>query len=107
MAEIDLTKMTSSELVDALIADNSLVSQFDTFSLWELIENKDWQKLVLERPTFYKKMSGIAWFGASEWVALIIKNKNFIDICTKWDAFFKRRLVEVIADNRRKVFKKV
>ena len=50
MAETDLTKMTSAELVEALIADNSLVSQFDSFSLWELIENKDWLKLILERP---------------------------------------------------------
>ena len=80
MAETDLTKMTSAELVEALIKDNSLVSQFDSFSLWELIENTDWLKLVLERPTFYKKMSGIAWFSASEWVELIIKNKNFINM---------------------------
>lgn len=106
MAEIDLTKMTSSELVDALIADNSLVSQFDTFSLWELIENKDWQKLVLERPTFYKKMSGIAWFGASEWVELIIKNKNFIDICTKWDAFSKEDWLRLLPTIDEKYLKK-
>lgn len=106
MAEIDLTKMTSSELVDALIADNSLVSQFDTFSLWELIENKDWQKLVLERPTFYKKMSGIAWFCASEWVELIIKNKNFIDICTKWDAFSKEDWLRLLPTIDEKYLKK-
>ena len=87
MAEKDLTNMTSEELVEALIADNSLVVEFDKYSLWELIENKDWLKLVLVRPTLYKKMSGIAWFSASEWVELIINNKNFIDVCTKWESF--------------------
>ncbi len=87
MAETDLTKLTSAELVEALIKDNSLVSQFDSFSLWQLIENKDWLRLVLVRPILYKKMSGIAWFSASEWVELIVNNKNFIDVCTKWESF--------------------
>ena len=34
MAERDLIKMTSAELVEALIKDNSLASEFDRLDLW-------------------------------------------------------------------------
>ena len=87
MAEKDLIKITSKELVEALIEDDTLIAEFDHLCLWELIENKDWLRLVLVRPILYKKMSGIAWFSASEWVELIVNNKNFIDVCTKWESF--------------------
>jgi len=50
MAETDLTKMTSAELVKALIKDNSLTSKFDRLNLWEKFDSFDWINLLSSQP---------------------------------------------------------
>ena len=42
MAETDLTKMSSTELVEALIKDNSLTSKFDRGYLWEDFDSENY-----------------------------------------------------------------
>ena len=46
MAETDLTKMSSKELVKALIADNSLASEFDRLNLWGKFYSENWSYLL-------------------------------------------------------------
>ena len=53
MAETDLTEMTSQELVDALIKDNSLASEFDCLNLWEKFYPLDWYNLLSTHPQLW------------------------------------------------------
>ena len=55
MAEKDLTNMTSEELVEALIADNSLAAEFDKLGLWSKLETVDWVDLLSSQPQFANK----------------------------------------------------
>ena len=50
MAKIDLTKMSSTELVKALIADNSLASEFDHLNLWDKLDKIHWEQLLQNQP---------------------------------------------------------
>ena len=53
MAETDLTKMTSAELVEALIKDNSIASEFDRLNLWGKFYPWDWCNLLSAQPQLW------------------------------------------------------
>lgn len=46
MAEIDLKKMSSTELVEAVKKNNSLASEFDRLDLWEEFSSWQWSYLL-------------------------------------------------------------
>ena len=46
MAETDLTKMSSTELVEAIKKNNSLASEFDRLDLWEEFSSWQWSYLL-------------------------------------------------------------
>ena len=54
MAEQNLMNMSPAELVEALMNDNSLVSEFDRLCLWDKFVPFDWSK-ILSVPKFIEK----------------------------------------------------
>ena len=84
MAETDLTKMSSSELVKALIADNSLVSEFDRLYLWEKFDSWDWRILLSAQPQFADKCTeykGWEKFDSYDWSNLLSAQPQFANKC--------------------------
>ena len=74
MAEKDLTKMTSAELVEALIKDNSLTSKFDRLYLWEKFDSWYWRDLLKAQPQFADKCTeykGWEMFHSGDWCDLL------------------------------------
>ena len=110
MAETDLTKMTSAELVEALIKDNSLASEFDRLNLWQNFDPWEWSNLLSAQPQFAEKAKEYShgwvgllsikpelaneceyWekFGSWNWCDLLSAQPQFADKCTKYKGWEK------------------
>ena len=92
MAEIDLTKMTSAELVKALIKDNLLASEFDRLNLWEEFDSDYWCELLSAQPQFADKCAeynGWKEFNSYNWCNLLSAQSQFADKCTKYNGWEK------------------
>lgn len=83
MAETDLTKMTSAELVEALIKDNSLAEEFDHLNLWKAFNSDDWCELLTAQPQFIEKAKEYS----RGWVAILQLNPKLAEQCDKWNEF--------------------
>ena len=83
MAETDLTNMTSEELVEALIEDNSLASEFDRLSLWNEFNSSHWLDLLSAQPQFIEKAKEYS----SGWVAILQSKQELAKQCDKWNEF--------------------
>ena len=72
MAETDLTKMLPAELVEALIKDNSLASEFDKLDLWKKFRYRDWSNLLSSQPQFADKCPDKMYdqFSQEQWAEL-------------------------------------
>lgn len=111
MAETDLTKMTSAELLEALIKDNSLASEIDRLNFWQYFFPWEWSNLLSVQPQFAEKAKEYShgwvgllsikpelanececWkkFGSFDWCNLLSAQPQFADKCTKykgWEEF--------------------
>ena len=83
MAEIDLTKMTPAELVEALIKDNSLTSKFDRGCLWEDFDSENWSHLLSSQPQFTEKAKEFE----AGWVGLLSIKPELANECECWEKF--------------------
>ena len=60
--------MTTSELVKALIADNSLADEFDKLDLWKKFDSFDWSDLLSAQPQFADKCAEYkVWEKLNSW----------------------------------------
>ena len=84
MAETDLTKMTSAELVEALIKDNSLAEEFDHLNLWEAFNSDDWCELLTAQPQFAEKAKEYS----HGWVGLLSIKPELANECECWEKFY-------------------
>ena len=108
MPKTDLTKMSSTELVEALIKDNSIASEFDRLNLWKEFDSPDWRDLLKAQPQLWiyctdesinkiKKDPTNAkeckcWenFYSWDWLNLLSSQPQFADKCTEyngWETF--------------------
>ena len=92
MVEKDLTRLSSAELVKALIKDNSLASEFDRLYLWDEIDPWGWCNLLSAQPQFADKCPDKMYyqFSQEQWRELLKAQPQFADKCTKyygWDKF--------------------
>ena len=85
MSEKDLTKMSSEELVEALIADNSLASEFNNLGLWEKIYPYNWTILLSLKPEYSEHCNKWNDFSFDNLLTLLIPYPQFFDKYDKWD----------------------
>ena len=84
MAEIDLTKLTSAELVEALIKDNSIASEFDRLYLWKKFDSDDWSHLLSSQPQFTEKAKEYS----HGWAGLLSIKPELANECECWEKFY-------------------
>lgn len=82
--------MSSSDLVDALIKDDSLTSELDRLDLWGKFDSSDWSNLLKSQPQFADKCIEYKdWeeFHSWNWRNLLSYQPQFSDKCKKWHWF--------------------
>ena len=82
MAEQNLMNMSPAELVEALMNDNSLVSEFDRLCLWDKFVPFDWSK-ILSVPKFIEKAKEYS----HGWVGLLSIKPELANECECWEEF--------------------
>ena len=82
MAEQNLMNMSPAELVEALMNDNSLVSEFDRLCLWDKFVPFDWSK-ILSVPKFIEKAKEYS----HGWVGLLSIKPELANECECWENF--------------------
>ena len=121
MAETDLTKLTPAELVEALIKDNSLASEFDRLNLWQNFDPCEWCDLLSAQPQFIEKAKEfeVGWpgllqikpelankcecwekFYSGDWCELLKAQPQFADKCTEyngWEKFDSREWCNLLS----------
>lgn len=73
--------MTTSELVKALIADNSLADEFDKLDLWKKFDSFDWSDLLSAQPQFAEKAKEFE----GGWVGLLQIKPELANECECWE----------------------
>ena len=76
MTEKDLIRLSSAELVKALIKDNSLASEFDRLYLWDEIDPWEWCNLLSVQPQFADKC---------DWSGMWANNYEYYYECYVYD----------------------
>ena len=81
MTNEELKQMESNELVEALIEDTSLASDFDRLNLWDEFDSDDWVELLSEQPQFDNKCNKWERFDSFDWSDLLSAQPQFADKC--------------------------
>ena len=97
--------MTSEELVEALIKDNSLASEFDRLNLWGKLNSLHWRNLLSALPQFWiycpkesvkkikedpnkaKECKCLNKISHAEWCKILSIHPSLADKCKKWRWF--------------------
>ena len=108
MTEETLKNMEPADLLNALMSDNTLASEFDRLELWGKLYSISWSHLLKTQPHFIDKAKGYShgwagllaikpdlaqecrcWkeFDSLDWVDLLRFQPQFANKCNKWEAF--------------------
>ena len=92
-AERDLTKLDGFTQVMYIIADNTLVSEFDRLNLWKYWRAREWAKLLQSQPQFADKCDKYKHNGwerfKSEWIEILSAQPQLADKCDEYNGWEK------------------
>ena len=89
MAETDLKKMLPAELVESLIKDNSLASEFDKLDLWKKFDSWKWSNLLSAQPQFADKCDMWYEFNYYNWEYVLSAQPQFAEKCDEYNGWEK------------------
>ena len=82
-----LEKFNGRELIEALLANETLADAFDEKQIWTKLSATSWSHLLIYAPKYASKCKKWKEMKIDEWICLLSRQPQFSDKCKKFKSF--------------------